>query len=96
MKKLIYLMICFALLFSGCKQSVKKENCPMLEVSENKRTLTAGGEPFFWLGDTGWLLLSKLSRSDAEKYLQDRKDKGFNVIQIKDFTWHLYPFGDRM
>jgi len=75
-------MICFTFVFSGCKQSVKKENCPKLEVSANKRYLTAGGEPFFWLGDTGWLMLSKLSKWDAENYLQNRKEKGFNVIQV--------------
>ncbi len=82
MKKLIYLIICFTLVFAGCKQSVKKENFPKLEVSVNHRFLTAGGEPFFWLGDTGWLLLSKLNSPDVENYLQDRKEKGFNVIQV--------------
>jgi hypothetical protein len=30
---------------------------PLLKVSANKRFFqTAGGKPFFWLGDTGWLL----------------------------------------
>ncbi|MFC2136968.1 glycoside hydrolase family 140 protein, partial [Bacteroidota bacterium] len=37
---------------------------------------------FFWLGDTGWLLFKKLNREDAEKYMEDRKQKGFNVIQV--------------
>ena len=39
------------------------------------------GTPFFWLGDTGWLLFQKLSREEVETYLEDRRDKGFNVIQ---------------
>ncbi len=56
--------------------------CPKLEVSANKHFLTADGKPFFWLGDTGWLTLSKLNRQQVEKYLTDRKEKGFNVIQI--------------
>lgn len=56
---------------------------PQLRVSDNHRFLaTEDGDPFFWLGDTGWLLLTKLTREEAEKYLEDRKQKGFNVIQI--------------
>jgi len=56
---------------------------PFLKVSDNNRYfVTQSGEPFFWLGDTGWLLFNKLKREDAEKYLEDRKQKGFNVIQV--------------
>lgn len=55
---------------------------PALKVSANKHYLmTENGEPFFWLGDTGWLLFAKLNIQEANRYLQDRKDKGFNVIQ---------------
>ena len=54
-----------------------------LAVSENKRFFTdEKGDPFFWLGDTGWLLFSKLTREEAEQYLEDRKQKGYNVIQV--------------
>ena len=41
----------------------------------------ADGRPFFWLADTAWLLFEKLDRADAEKYLEDRRQKGFNVVQ---------------
>lgn len=40
------------------------------------------GDPFFWLGDTGWLLFAKLNREEAERYLANRANKGFNVIQV--------------
>ena len=40
------------------------------------------GQPFFWLGDTGWLLFTKLNREETERYLEDRRSKGFNVIQV--------------
>ena len=54
-----------------------------LKISTNKRYFTTtDGKPFFWLGDTGWLLFSKLNREDAETYLEDRRKKGFNVIQV--------------
>ena len=39
------------------------------------------GTPFFWLGDTGWELFHRLNKEEIEKYLDNRKDKGFNVIQ---------------
>ena len=53
-----------------------------LRVSENKRFLvTAEGKPFFWLGDTAWELFHRLTREEAEKYLKNRADKGFTVIQ---------------
>ncbi|MBE7169409.1 MAG: glycoside hydrolase family 140 protein [Williamsia sp.] len=55
---------------------------PALRVSANGHYLLTGdGQPFFWLGDTGWLLFVKLNREEAGKYLEDRRQKGFNVIQ---------------
>jgi len=55
---------------------------PQLRVSDNKRFLvTADGRPFFWLGDTAWELFHRLTREDADKYLQQRAKLGFTVIQ---------------
>lgn len=63
-----------------------KKAIPVLKklvVSANHSYLmTADGKPFFWLGDTGWLLFSKMDRQEAEQYLEDRRKKGFNVIQV--------------
>jgi hypothetical protein len=51
-------------------------------VSANRRFLvTADGKPFFWLGDTAWELFHRLSREEAEHYLENRRQKGINVIQ---------------
>ena len=52
-----------------------------LQVSPDGRHLVCGGKPFFWLGDTAWLLTEKLSASQAGDYLENRAAKGFNVIQ---------------
>lgn len=71
-----------AFLDKTLKANQSNESLPKLEVSANKRYLTSGGHPFFWLGDTGWLLLNKLNRVETGKYLEDRKQKGFNVIQV--------------
>ena len=55
---------------------------PRLKVSDNHRFLvTADGKPFFWLGDTAWELFHRLNREEAERYLQNRADRRFNVIQ---------------
>lgn len=54
-----------------------------IRVSENHRYFVdQQGHPFFWLGDTGWLLLSKLNQPQVTTYLNDRQAKGFNVIQV--------------
>ena len=82
MKNLICLAICCLMITASFTNPPTKNNCPNLAVSANKRFLTSGNKPFFWLGDTGWLLLSKLNREETEKYLENRKDKGFNVIQV--------------
>ena len=53
-----------------------------LKVSDNKRFLVhENGKPFYWLGDTAWELFHRLNREDAEKYLKNRAEKGFTVIQ---------------
>ncbi|UYQ95546.1 glycoside hydrolase family 140 protein [Chitinophaga horti] len=59
------------------------QSLPAIKVSPNKRFFcTADGKPFFWLGDTGWLLFVKCNREDALQYLDGRKAQGFNVIQV--------------
>jgi hypothetical protein len=53
-----------------------------LVVSENRRFLQfEDGTPFFYLGDTGWELFHRLTYREAEKYLENRRQKGFTVIQ---------------
>lgn len=42
----------------------------------------ADGAPFFWLGDTAWLLTQKLNREEVKTYLENRRAKGFNVVQF--------------
>ena len=53
-----------------------------LQVSENKRFLVfQDGTPFYYLGDTGWELFHRLNKDETEKYLENRRAKGFTVIQ---------------
>ena len=55
-----------------------------LTVSANSRFLChADSTPFFWLGDTGWLLPQRLDRDEAAYYLKRAAEAGFNVVQIQ-------------
>jgi len=60
-----------------------QRDLPLLRISPDKHFLvTEKGDPFFWLGDTGWLLLSRLNREQTDQYLEDRHKKGFDLIQV--------------
>jgi hypothetical protein len=81
-KHLLLFILIFSLLTSLNAQEPAQKVC-RLKISDNSRFIsTENGDPFFWMGDTGWLLFAKLNREDAEKYLEDRRQKGFNVIQV--------------
>ena len=68
---------------------------PRLKVSDNKRFLVRDdGTPFFYLGDTAWELFHRLNREEAQRYLEDRAQKGFTVIQgvaIAELSGHTDP-----
>ncbi len=69
----------FCLLLIGLVPEVSGQ---YLRVSDNDRFLVSDkGEPFFWMGDTGWELFHKLTLPEAEYYLRNRSAKGFTVIQ---------------
>lgn len=91
----LFLILLSALVFAACKngnenkivdntgqEAEETTGISELEISENNRYFqTEDGEPFFWLGDTGWLLFRMLDRDEAVEYLEYRKEQGFNVIQ---------------
>jgi hypothetical protein len=53
-----------------------------LKVSSNGRYfIDQGGKPFFYLGDTAWLVFQRLYHKELEEYLKDRAEKGFTVLQ---------------
>ena len=55
-----------------------------LKVSQDGRFLQfTNGKPFFWLGDTGWLLPERLQRDEAAYYLRRCGEAGYNVVQIQ-------------
>ncbi len=80
MKNATYLAIGIILLF-GC-QDQSESHKKKLRISQNGRYLEdSTGKPFLYLGCTAWELFHKLNREEATEYLQNRKEKGFTVIQ---------------
>ena len=63
-----------------------------LAVSDDGRFIIykEDGSPFFLTFDTGWGIFEFISREDAEIYLRDRKEKGFNGF----FGCLVFPFGN--
>ncbi len=55
-----------------------------LMISSNNRYLQfENGSPFFWLGDTGWLVPQHLDRSEVEYYFNKCRRAGYNMVQIQ-------------
>lgn len=48
---------------------------------EDRHLVDARGEPFLYLADTAWQLFHRLTREEAQRYLEDRAAKGFTVVQ---------------
>jgi hypothetical protein len=54
-----------------------------LRVEPGARYLVGqSGRPFLLTGDTAWSLIADLTREDAERYLQDRRARGFNTLLV--------------
>ncbi|MBR0331752.1 MAG: DUF4038 domain-containing protein, partial [Alistipes sp.] len=89
MKRLIAIFAFVALAVSCAPQAEQAENLlpwdnGKLCVSENGRFLQhENGTPFFWLGETGWLLPERLTREEADFYLDACRDAGYNVVQVQ-------------
>jgi hypothetical protein len=83
-KSSTYVILFAFIAIVGCTNKQQQDtSLQHLKVSDNGRFIvTEDAKPFFWLGDTGWLLFSKLTKEEIDQYLEDRKQKGFNVIQV--------------
>lgn len=95
MKKLILLVLVLAITNGAMAQAPWRNG--RLKVSGNGRYLQhANGRPFFWLGDTAWLLFQKMDRDEVKTYFADRKRKGFNVVQciILQYLKDANAYGD--
>jgi hypothetical protein len=78
-----------ALLVLACESAVTPGEATPRSVKDLKLKVSANGryfvdqegKPFFYLGDTCWLLFQRPTGAELEEYLKDRATKGFTVIQ---------------
>ena len=86
LNKTLAALLCmsFSLATYGGKPAKKQWD---LRVSDNQRFLQyTDGTPFFWLGNTGWLLPAKMDRSEVKGYLSSCAKAGYNVVQIQTIS----------
>lgn len=55
---------------------------PLQAVSGQRYLSDATGRPVLLQGDSGWSLIAATRREDVERYLDDRRARGFNAILI--------------
>lgn len=78
------LLVCVAMAAEPQTEVYKPWNNGKLKVSDDGRYLMhENGTPFFWLGQTGWLLPEKLNRGEASYFLAGCRKAGYNVVQVQ-------------
>ncbi len=83
-KNIIALVLCLVCCGITTAQGAKPWDNGRLKVSDNHRYLIhENGTPFFWLGNTAWLISERLTRDDVEFYLTKEREAGYNVEQIQ-------------
>ena len=61
-----------------------------IEIEDARGILVdANDRPFLIKGDTAWSLIAGLTREDAELYLSDRAERGFNTILVELIEHHF-------
>ncbi len=81
--------LAIALLTAVCGNAATPDDAPARSVNNLKLRISPNGryfvdhnsKPFFYLGDTCWLLFQRPNRDEVDEYLKDRAAKGFTVIQ---------------
>lgn len=58
-------------------------NGRLMVTADHRYLQFENGQPFFLLGDTGWLLPERLDRSEAQYYLQKCRVAGFNTVLVQ-------------
>ena len=101
----IFSLLCLVVLYvfsATTKPEIPWKN-GALRVSDNQRYLVhTNGKPFFWQGETGWLMPERLNRDEAGFYLSRCAQAGYNVVQVQTINgvpaYNVYgqsshPFG---
>lgn len=62
---------------------------PLRVGADHRHLVDQAGRPFLLQGDAAWSLISGLTREEAEQYLENRRQKGFNAV-IVNLIEHQY------
>jgi hypothetical protein len=85
----------------ACRTSQLENPVYPLKVSANGRYFVdQDNQPFLYQACTAWKLLSRLTKEETEIYLDNRKELGFNTVQVTLLPWEVelanaygeYPF----
>ena len=90
MPKIFKFLAAIIFLLASCQSAKTDSHAPYpwekhgrLIVHEGSRIIQhENGTPFLWLGCTAWGMTEWLSRKEVDLYLDDRKSKGMNVVQL--------------
>ena len=81
MIKTTIIFLALAIALNAHAQPVKPQF--PIKISENERYFTdQNDQPFMYHGDTAWKIFTRLTFEEARQYLENRKNKGFTVIQV--------------
>jgi hypothetical protein len=79
----IAMVVCSATPAIGTAWAAARDSPFPVGISANGRFLVdAHGKPFLLHGDTAWSLIVQLTKEEAEEYLENRRQKGFNAILV--------------
>lgn len=59
------------------------ENGRLVVSSDGRYLQHENGAPFFWMGNTGWLLPERATREEADFFLETCREAGYNVVQVQ-------------
>lgn len=82
----LVLLCCFSEISFASKKTktyLPWSNGKLVVSEENRYLKHENGVPFFWLGETGWLMPERLNRDEVPYYLEKCKEAGCNVVQVQ-------------
>ena len=83
------LLLTIGLLTLGTRLHASENVYPVAISSDHRHFVTQQGDPYLVQGDAAWSLISGATNEEAERYLEDHRQKGFNSI-IVNLVEHKY------
>jgi hypothetical protein len=74
--------LAFAARHFGVAAGAPAATLPIAVSSDGRHLIDKTGAPFLLHGDTAWSLLVMLDQEETERYLEDRRQRGFNALIV--------------